>query len=112
MLVYPNVSLSGIGQSAAICPFVTQATLIGQLVGQPIESLGLVCTISLGASLTYSVQISGDNPNAIVNWINHNILFNLTQSEYSQIQFPVSAIRLVCTAYASGSVNLGTVQWP
>ena len=112
MFVYTGLTLSAMGNSAPIVPFNSGGIVVGQLVGQPITSLGLICTVSAGASLTYSVQISGDNPNVLVNWLNHDTLVNLTAGQYGAIIYPVSDVRLQVTAYTSGSVNLGIVQWP
>lgn len=113
MQVYGGVSLSAVGSTGPIVPYQTQSFLIGQLAAQPIGALGLICTVSNGGILTYSVQVTGDFPqNAIVNWNNHSVLNGLSVSTYSNIVYPVSALRLVVTAYTSGSVNLGVVQWP
>jgi len=112
MYSYPNVSLGAVGSSDAIVPYSTRGVQIGQLVAQPITGLGMICKVSAGASLTYTVQITGDDPNNIVNWIDHDFLRNLTASQYGQVIYPVSAIRLNVTVWASGTVNMGTVQWP
>lgn len=112
MQVYNSLTLSNVGNSPVVVPFNSPSITVGQLVGQPITSLGLMCTLTAGASLTYSVQITGDNPQNIIYWNNHDILANLTTSKSSNILYPVSGIRLVVTVWAAGSVNLGIVQWP
>ena len=112
MQVYPGITLSAVGNSPTLIPYNSISFTVGQLVGQPITSLGLACTISPGAVLTYSVQVSGDPPNSVTNWIDHDVLFNMTDNRYGQIAYPISALRLIVTAWTSGSVNLGVVQWP
>jgi hypothetical protein len=75
-------------------------------------ALGIVCTLSGGASLTYSIQVTADPPNNITNWNNHDTLTGLTASANGNIAFPVTAIRLNVSSYSSGSVNCGVAQWP
>ena len=113
MLVYQNVSLGAVVNGAPILINVSPAIAVGQINPQPITSLGLLCKVSAGASLTYSAQISCDNPNsAIVNWVDHDVLSGLTASQFASIIYPVSAVRLIVSVWASGTVNLGIVQWP
>ena len=79
----------------------------------PAYTLGLICTISSGGGLTYTVQVTADQqPNANGNWNNHEILASQTLSANSNIAYPITAARLVVTNYVSGSVNLGIAQWP
>lgn len=114
-IVYAGILLSTATASPPLFPLQTGGTQVGYIPANtlPIQSLGLVCTVSNGASLIYSVQVSGDNPEqAIVNWNNHAVVVNQTASIYSDIAQPVSAIRLNVTSWISGSVNLGIVQWP
>lgn len=76
-------------------------------------AVGLICTVSSGASLIYSVQITADPvPSAGGNWNNHDVLVNQTASANSNIAYPVTAVRLNVTSYSSGSVNLGVAKWP
>lgn len=100
--LYNGVSLSSISSSSPI--------IIGG-GSASITSLGLICTLSSGAILTYSVQVTADPPNNIVNWNNHDTIANLTISSNGNIAYPVTAVRLVITSYTSGSVNLGVAQW-
>jgi hypothetical protein len=75
--------------------------------------LGLVCTVSSGASLTYSVQITGDaTPSPTGNWNNHDVLVGQTASAFSNVAYPVTGIRMNVTAYSSGSVTLAVTKWP
>lgn len=73
--------------------------------------LGLVATVSPGASLTYSVQVTADPPENFQNWNNHDVLVGQTTSANSNVSYPITGIRLNVTAYTSGSVNLGVAQW-
>ena len=110
---YNGVSLATTGVSTAIFPFMSGGAQLGQMPHEtvPITSLGLLCTVT--GSLTYSVQISCDNPEEPpVNWLNHDIIANQTAGIFSNIAFPVSAVRLNVTSWTSGTVNLGIVQWP
>jgi len=80
---------------------------------RPAYLLGLVCTVSPGANLTYSVQVTADQaPSSGVNWNNHDTLNGLTSSANGNIAYPVTGIRLNVTAYTSGTVNVGIAYWP
>jgi hypothetical protein len=79
----------------------------------PAWSLGLICTMSSGANLTYTVQVTADQiPSLKGNWNNHDVLSSQTVSANSNIAYPVTGLRLVVANYVSGSVNLGIAQWP
>jgi hypothetical protein len=79
----------------------------------PAYALGLICTVSSGASLTFSVQVTADPfPSAGGNWNNHDVIVNKTGSVNSNIAYPVTGVRLNVTAYTNGSVNLGVAYWP
>jgi hypothetical protein len=106
MTTYNGVSLSAQGASAPVPILPNRGALT-----TPITSLGLICTMSSGASLTYSVQVSADPTNP-TNWNNHDVLVGQTASANGNIAYPVTFVRLNVTAYVSGSVNLGIAQWP
>lgn len=75
--------------------------------------LGLIATVSSGASLTYAVQVTADQtPSTNGNWNAHDVLTGLTSSANSNIAYPVTAVRLNVTNYVSGSANLGIAKWP
>jgi hypothetical protein len=114
MIVYPSVSLSGNGNSVPILIPSSGIRLSEfRLSSSIIVSLGLICTVSSGATLTYAVQISNDPPTqAITNWNAHDTLTALNASANGNIAFPVTAIRLTVSGWSSGSVNLGVSQWP
>jgi hypothetical protein len=52
------------------------------------------------------------HPSATGYWNNHDVLVNETGSANSNVQYPVTAVRLFVTNYVSGSVHLGTGKWP
>jgi hypothetical protein len=117
MQVYPGILLSSATVSPPLFPVSVNGTQLGYLPGEtlPITALGLIATISSGASLTYSVQVSGDNPGStsgIVNWNNHDVIVNATTSLNSNIAYAVTAVRLNVSSWISGSVNLAVVRWP
>ena len=115
MYVYPGVTLSSATNSSPILIGSSSAILYGTDIdpARALTSLGLVCKVSAGASLTYSVQISADPPtSSIVNWIDHDVITGKTSSIASNILYPVTAVRLAVTVWASGSVSLGVAQWP
>lgn len=112
MIVFPGLLLAGVGKSGIIQPYGT-GFQVGQNNGQPITSLGLIVTISPGASLTYTVEVSGDyNPVSTGNWNPHEVLVNKTANANSNIVYPVSGVRLSVSIWTSGTVNLAVVQWP
>lgn len=112
MGAFPGVKLTAQGAGAPIVinllksysPYFSPA---------PSWSLGIVCTVSPGASLTYNVEVTCDQtPSAGGNWNSHDTLNGLTASANGNVAFPITGIRLNVTAYTSGSVNLGVAQWP
>ena len=79
----------------------------------PSYALGLICTVSNGASLQYSVQVTADpKPSSLGNWNDHDIITSQTASINSNVLYPVTGIRLNVTSYVGGSVTLGIAQWP
>ena len=107
---FPGVKQSKLGASAPIA--VSPPTNM-MWQAPPAYALGLVCTVSSGASLTYSVQVTADlipSPNGF--WNDHDVLTAQTASANSNIAYPVTGVRLNVTVYVSGSVNLGVAQWP
>jgi len=67
--------------------------------------VGIIVFVSVGASLTYTVQVSGDNSN----WTSHDTLSNQTVSANSNLAYPVSYIRLNATI-VSGTVQMTIMQ--
>ena len=83
------------------------------MAGRPSVRPGLIATISPGANLTYSVQITGDQqPSTNGNWNDHQDFSGVTSSINSNVGYPITAYRLAVTAYSSGSVHLGVARWP
>ena len=110
MSAYPGVSLNSATHSA---PILVSPPTAATWQASPSWSLGIICTVSNGASLTYSVQVTADQqPSDTGHWNDHDVLTGKTSSANSNIAYPVTAVRLNVTAYASGSVNLGIAQWP
>lgn len=110
MSAFTGVTVSSQTASAPILIKLEQHPYFGFT---PCYALGLVCVVSGGASLTYSVQVTADQvPSNSGNWINHDIIANATTSALSNIAFPVSGVRLIVTSYSSGSVSLGIAKWP
>lgn len=101
-----------------------RVTLSSATVSNPIPldryispfNVGLGVAISVGGSLTYSVQHTFDdvfsptfNP-ATAAWFTNATLVAKTASADGNYAFPVTAIRLNVTTYISGSVMLSIVQ--
>lgn len=77
------------------------------------NGIGILCTVSNGASLTYNVEITGDvTPSSSGNWNLHDTLFSLSASANGNLEFAVTGIRVNITSYSSGSVNLAVTKWP
>lgn len=76
-------------------------------------ALGVVVTLSSGANLTYSVEVTADQvPTATGNWNSHDTLVALTASANGNVGYPITGIRLNVTSFVSGTANMGVVQWP
>ena len=102
--------MSGTGNSAI--------TLVDQtapyIMGVPVfYGVGVICTVSNGASLTYTVQITADQqPSANGNWNNHDTMVNVTTSANRNVAYPITGIRLNVSSYAGGTVHMGVARWP
>lgn len=110
MSAYPPVSMSAAGKSSIV---LVNLPVNAYFQSPPAYALGLVCTMSNGASLTYDVEVTADQqPSASGNWNKHNILHDQTSSQNDNIAYPCTGVRLSVSNYVSGSVNLGVAQWP
>lgn len=110
MSAYPGVTLSS---QTASDPINVSPPQNMMWQAAPAYALGLICTLSSGASLTYSVQVTADQvPSTNGNWNDHDVLTGLTASANSNIAYPVTAVRLKISSYVSGTANLGIAQWP
>jgi hypothetical protein len=71
-------------------------------------AIGFGCVISAGASLTYKVQHTFDDPNTVASptWFDHPYVTGQTANKDGNYAFPIRAMRLNVTAYTSGSVTL------
>jgi hypothetical protein len=106
MSVYNGIQLSSATVSAPLNILIPGPAPIGY-------ALGLICTVTPGATLNYSVQVTADpTPSANGFWNNHDILASLTASANSNIAYPVTGVRLNIGSYSSGTVNLGVASWP
>ncbi len=107
---YPGQLAAGPGPSGIVTINLPANSYFGFA---PSYSLGIICTMSPGASMNYSVQVTGDpRPSSDGNWNFHDILVALSSSANGNINFPVTGVRVLVSAYGSGSVNLAVVQWP
>ena len=76
----------------------------------------ILVQLSSGASLTYSVEVSGndpDNPNYVeanAVWVGFTNMTGLTASAVATLGAMVKAVRLNCTAYTSGTLTMQIVQ--
>jgi len=110
MSAYPGVVMQSQGNSSPIDVSPPQSAL---WQAAPAYALGLICTVSPGATLNYTVQVTADQlPSNNGNWNDHDIINNQTGSKNSNIAYPVTGVRLKVNSYVSGSVNLGVAQWP
>lgn len=110
MSAFPGIRLSAAGKSASLIIDMSQSPYFTPSSNYV---LGLIVTLSAGASLTYTVEVTADPvPAAGGNWNSHDILVSQTVSANSNIYYPVTGIRLNVTAYTSGTVNLGVAKWP
>lgn len=108
----PGIRMTNTGNSSII----TLNLLNGYspyLSPTPAWALGIICTVSSGGSLNYTIQITADPiPSSSGNWNNHDTLTSQTASANGNVAFPITGIRAVVNTYVSGSVNLGVCQWP
>lgn len=80
--------------------------------GHPMTAAGESLILTISNTATCSVQVTGDPPPYnLGNWNNHDILVNQTASVNGNIGFPVTAVRLNCSAISSGSVTLSLVNF-
>lgn len=113
-------SLTTIQPSAAFASTVTVGTN-GQVatLWQPHDTrknpfaVSLYAYMSVGASLTYTIQHTLDdifNANAPIRVLNHDVLNAQTGGDDGNYAFPISASRMIVTAYTSGSIEYKTRQ--
>jgi hypothetical protein len=77
---------------------------------------GILVILSTGASLTYNVEVTGDDINApgynpaTGNWIGFTNMVGLTVSAVATLGAVVMAIRLHVGTYTSGSATIQFIQ--
>lgn len=79
----------------------------------PVFAIGIGCVVSNGASLTYKVQHSFDDPNLGANnmtWFDHAFITGQTGNKDGNYAFPIRATRLNVTAFSSGTVTMTILQ--
>lgn len=112
MGAYPGARMAANGNSVIV--LVNPISNVSAFPGySPSWALGIICTVSNGASLTYTVQVTGDQqPSSTGNWNSHDTLSAQTNSANGNVAFPITGVRINVTNYVSGSVNMAVVQWP
>jgi len=85
-------------------------------INQDPFAVSVAAVLSAGASLTYTVQHTFDdvfaanfNP-ATATWFNHASLATKTTSSDGNYAYPVRAVRINVSTYASGSVTFTVIQ--
>lgn len=79
-------------------------------------NVGVGVALSAGASLTYTVQHTFDDvfaktfDPATATWFNNTSLSSKTTSSDGNYSFPVTAIRVNVTVWASGSATMTLIQ--
>lgn len=116
---YPSITASSLGASPVLnftLGTVQNAPQNNPLVNQgqsTLFNLGVICTISNGASLTYSLQVTADpQPKTSGHWNNHDVIVSQTASINSNIAYPVTGAQINVTSYSSGSVTCGFARYP
>ncbi len=77
---------------------------------------GMYCVLSQGASLTYSLEVTGDDTNApgwsaaTANWAPFPQMTSLTASATATLGAAATAIRPVVTSYTSGTLTVSLCQ--
>lgn len=77
--------------------------------------IGLIVTVPATLTATWTVEVTGDNPNApggiMSNWNPHDLLQSVTGSANGNVVIPVTGIRLnVGGISGTGAVNLAIIQ--
>ena len=83
--------------------------------GDPFN-VGIGCDVSAGGSLTYTVQHTFDdvwsstfNPSTAT-WFSNSTIVAQTSDKDGNYAYPVTAVRLLVTAWTSGSVTMTVIQ--
>lgn len=76
-------------------------------------NVSLGCVVSAGATLTYKVQHTFDdvwNSSVTPTWFDNASITGRTASSDGNYAYPITAVRLVVTAWTSGSVTMTVIQ--
>ena len=103
-----TVNAAGVSNGSAngVCQLDPQRLVKG-------GEVGILMNFSTGASLTASVEITGDVPVNITgggNWQAETNLSGKTANAYDTSATPVTGLRLNVTPYTSGTLTLTVVQ--
>jgi hypothetical protein len=109
-----SIVASALGATQPISPSLFYSLVNGRYSSGILP--GIIATVSSGASLTYNVEITGDDIDAYGynpangNWNIFDNMDGLTASANGTLVAAVMAFRINVTAYTSGSVNLTIVS--
>lgn len=92
-----------IAQAGASSPIVINTNVT------PIN-IAFVAKVSGGASLTYKLQYTYDDPSNITTWYDDANIVSETTTQEGSLALPFTAVRLNLTAYTSGNVQFTLVQ--
>ena len=79
-------------------------------------NVGIGCDVSAGGTLTYTVQHTFDDVQsptfsaATATWFSNSTIVAQTADKDGNYAYPVTAIRLLVTAWTSGSVTMTVIQ--
>lgn len=91
-------------------------SLIVQGAGSPFDTTtGVVASVPSSTTFTYTVADSGASDThyariAVINPVDHDTLTAIAATDVGNLAFPVTAVRLNCTAYTSGAAELTVIQ--
>lgn len=83
--------------------------------GDPFN-VGIGCDVSAGGSLTYTVQHTFDDVQArtfdptTATWYSNATIVSQTTDKDGNYAYPVTAVRLLVTAWTSGTVTMTVIQ--
>ena len=106
-----TLSASGVSTGIKVNGPSRQGTYANSLLAP-----GILVSLSSGASLTYQIEVTGDNiygPGynpATGNWVPFTGMAGLTASAANTLGAAVAAIRVNVTAYTSGTLTFQFVQ--
>lgn len=109
MQAFPGVLMTSAGVSKPMAVGFHEAA---HRQGAALCVLGIICTVSPGSMLTYSVEITGDiTPIEDGFWNELESITNKTASANAICNLPITGVRLSVSKYNSGRVNMAVVRW-